>query len=475
MDYRPLETDNDVQRENLNKSAQDSSFEVNDNGGFLNTIENKYKYRKEELSVKTLSEKKTSKEAIQKSTATQAAINTFRSIVGTTFLAVPYLIRILGWRLFAPIFLFALITNLYGTHMLLSVADRLGYYGASYDKLMVFVFNKKWLMYLVRAMMVISQILGVIGNNLFIIEVLLFIFCQQGLPDQYCKPRWVYVVMSFVISAPTYLIQHLSCYAYVSLASAITACCIMAVLALQSSHQLAKREIYSAANEEPRLDQIFIAFSVMYRSIQGVGMIMPIRSSMENVRSFKTVIQFTTVLVAAIYFSTFMLVYAAFGGLIKPIVLISFSKDYLVIFALTILYGLAIFLSYPINLFPIYTALLETSVFKDYIVAGEDESAQETRTKQVSYLVRLLCILTVYLGVATNPSFIPFLGLVGSIFTTAFLFFIPLFLYDSLFSTSRSYSCAHRLFNWLYGLLLLVISIIGAKDSLLNMYSHRGE
>jgi len=207
----------------------------------------------------------------------------------------------------------------------------------------------------------------------------------------------------------------------------------MAVLALQSSHQLVKREIHPAVNEAPQLDQIFIAFSVMYRSIQGVGMFMPIRSSMENVRSFKAVIQFTTVLIAVIYLSTFMLVNAAFGSLIKPIVLLSFSKNYLVIFALTILYGLAIFLSYPINLFPIYTALLETSVFKDYIVAGEDKSAQETRTNQVNFLVRLLCILTVYLGVATNPSFIPFLGLVSSIFTTAFLFFIPLFLYDSLF------------------------------------------
>lgn len=173
---------------------------------------------------------------------------------------------------------------------------------------------------------VLGQLVSIIGINLFIIDVLVSVCCYQGLPAEYCKPRWFFVLMPLIFSAPSYLILNLSCYAYLSLVSIIAACVMIIALSFESIVELATLKSI-APQVEPQPYKIFMAFTVFFRGLQGVAMIMPIRSSMTNIRQFKPVQIYTTIFIAAIYLICFLLVIFAFGSRIETIVILTFRRN----------------------------------------------------------------------------------------------------------------------------------------------------
>ena len=243
MDYRPLEEIKENQSSHeVHKSVEGFELEEDD----LNDLDNgngfeykAYTYSDADRSMRTITHKATDNEKLAlKSSPFHAALNIYRASLGTAFLAVPYLANLVGWKIFLLSIVMAVATTLYGTHMLLAVADSLGYYGSSYDKMLAFVFKKRWPMHVVKVVIVISQMLGAIGNNLFIIDMLVYVFCEQGFFSQFCKPRLVYVLASFILSAPIYLIINLKYFSYVSLISTLVASIILLMLALQSTEHL---------------------------------------------------------------------------------------------------------------------------------------------------------------------------------------------------------------------------------------------
>ena len=474
MDYRPLEEIKENQSSHeVHKSVEGFELEEDD----LNDLDNgngfeykAYTYSDADRSMRTITHKATDNEKLAlKSSPFHAALNIYRASLGTAFLAVPYLANLVGWKIFLLSIVMAVATTLYGTHMLLAVADSLGYYGSSYDKMLAFVFKKRWPMHVVKVVIVISEMLGAIGNNLFIIDMLVYVFCEQGFFSQFCKPRLVYVLTSFILSAPIYLIINLKYFSYVSLISTLVASIILLMLALQSTEHLFSTENLEPS-KKPQIYKFFIAFSVIFRTVQSILLVMPIRSSMANPNLFKTLHRNVTFLAALGFMVSYLLTIAAYGSIIKPIVILSFPKEYTIFFVLAILYGLATFLSYPIALFPIYTALLESSMTKKYILSAQDEKTKQNRTTVVMYIIRLICIVTVYAGVATNPNFIPFLGFLSASFTTTLAFFIPLIMYDAYFSAKGQLSTPLRIFNWILCAVMMIISLVAIRDSLLNIY-----
>lgn len=358
----------------------------------------------------------------------------------------------------------------YGVYLLLSVADDLGYKGPSYEKLIRLVMKKKWIVNLAKVMMILLQLFKVVGNNIFIVEVMVHIFCNQGFSAQYCKPRSFYVLMSFIISAPTYLILNISFYSYISLGSVLTACAMILALFYQSVHELFLTRTI-APQLQPQPLKAFMTFSLICHGLQGIGMIMPIRSSMENIEQFRPVQKWTTLFVGTIYFATSVILALAFGNKLKPIVVLTFSKDYIVIFTLTIIYGLVIFMTYPLHLFPIYTIIVNTSQSKRFIAQAEDQVSKTRRTKLVLYLSRLVCLFSIYAIVLLAPNFVPFLSLVGAVFASTFLFIFPVLLYNRHFKDRELLSRGSEACNWLFLLLVMGASGYSAIDSIRNMFS----
>ena len=66
---------------------------------------------------------------------------------------------------------------IYGLWLLLEVIDDLGYQGNSYQKVLFIVFKSKFILQLSNFMMASMQILVCVGNCLFTIELMDYIFC----------------------------------------------------------------------------------------------------------------------------------------------------------------------------------------------------------------------------------------------------------------------------------------------------------
>lgn len=128
-----------------------------------------------------------------------------------------------------------MVTIFYGVYLLLSVADDLGYSGPSYEKLIIKVFKTPKIIVVSELMMVFLQIFKVVGHNLFIVKVVEFLLCHQGNTD-YCFDRRYYVLASFLLSAPTYLVMNISFYSYISLFSVISVNALIVALIFVSAH-----------------------------------------------------------------------------------------------------------------------------------------------------------------------------------------------------------------------------------------------
>jgi len=407
------------------------------------------------------------KETMRSSTA-QAAFNLFRSIVGTTFLAIPFICELIGVKLLLFLAIFLLLAVFYGVYLIIEVADDLDYKGPSYEKLIVIVMKSPTVVNISKVMLVLLQVFKVVGHNLFIVEVLVHIFCRQGFPAKYCHSREFYVICSFIISAPTYLILNISFYSYISLGSVVSVTALIAALIYSSATQLIQKGF--APQRVPDFYKLPVAFSLITHSLQGIGMIMPIRSSMENKDNFRAVQKWVTLIVAVLYFSTAIILALAFGVDIKPIVVLTFSKQYTVIFVLTIIYAVIVFLTYPLHLFPVYTIIINTRWCKRYISAAPDHEEKNKRTKVVLYGSRLLCLIVIYAIVYPGPDFVAFLSLVGAVFATTFLFIFPVLLYNKHFKEKGQLTEASHLFNLIFMWLMIAVAAYSAQDSIRHMF-----
>ena len=62
----------------------------------------------------------------------------------------------------------------------------------------------------------------------------------------------------------------------------------------------------------------------------------------------------------------------------------NYSKGFPFIFITQVVYAACIFLTYPINLFPVYTIILNSRLSKNYINRHETESGQPTNAENGS-------------------------------------------------------------------------------------------
>lgn len=360
-----------------------------------------------------------------------------------------------------------LIAIFYGTFLLMAVADDLGYRGPSYEKLLIMVFKNDKILGFAKTMMVLLQLFKVVGHNLFIIKVVEFLFCKQG-SLTFCKPRQVYVLVSFLLSAPTYLVMNISFYSYISLFSVLSVNSLIICLWIVGFIQIASKGITTQL--PPNFIKLPMAYSLMTHSLNGIGMVMPIRSSMEDINEFKSVQKITTIFVFFLYCSTAIILALAFGQGLDQIAILSFPKTYTFLLIFTVIFGAIVFLTYPLHLFPIYTIFLNSRLSKQYLASSEDRYERGKRIKHILYAGRLFCLIVVYSIVLSAPDFVSFLGLIGSLFATTFIYVFPILMFNRHFSDKGTINKWHLYFNWIILGIMIIIAAFASYDSISHLF-----
>lgn len=165
-------------------------------------------------------------------------------------------------------------------------------------------------------------------------------------------------------------------------------------------------------------------------TFEGIGLILPIQSSMAKPQRFEWLLAVVMVLITIIYTSVGFLCYATFGADTKIEVIDNFPQDNKLVNAIQFLYSLAILVGTPVQLFPALR-ILEGKIF------GHRSGKQSVRTKWNKNAFRtglvLLCGTVSILGAGNLDRFV---ALIGSFACVPLVYIYPPYLHYKGVATS---------------------------------------
>jgi proton-coupled amino acid transporter len=201
-----------------------------------------------------------------------------------------------------------------------------------------------------------------IANVIFAVKFMRFAFCNLGV-ESICHSNLIIHAIAFLLSIPFALIGQIGFFVASSLIS--TFFIIMCVISISMTCTF----FYIAHGKNKTtnfLDLKYIGefFGVVCFSIEGIGLMLPIRSSMKTRASFRKTFNGVCAAVIAFYFIYGSIGALAYGHDAKTIILFQYGKSYPLIYPQSLLYAIGIFVSFPYVLFPLAPILRESSLIK---------------------------------------------------------------------------------------------------------------
>lgn len=166
---------------------------------------------------------------------------------------------------------------------------------------------------------------------------------------------------------------------------------------------------------------------VAVTSFEGIGLILPIESSMAQPEKFPMVLSISMCVITGLFVSIGVIGYSSFGDKVKSIIILNLPQGKLSVQLISLLYSLAVFLTAPLQLFPV-TKILESLIFNSYLftdkntVSKKDDEGKlyhfsgkyNTSIKWLKNLIRAALISSVcvvaYLNASNIDKFISFNG-----------------------------------------------------------------
>ena len=222
----------------------------------------------------------------------------FRSVVGIGVLTMPHTVQhfgVYGSMIFFPIFVFCM---LYVLDCMLHMAQDLGFNGSNVDDLIVKSGNKKWLkpFSIVNNLMMIAA--GIV-NCIFAVMFLSWATCSFGW--SICGNKWLTHGLAISISLPFAMLTKMNFYVGTSLIATVVICVTVNVIL---GYQINTLFVSGVSNSVTWLNLWHLGefFGVACFSVEGIGLIFPIRSSMRDYLSFRMIFHVTCGFIVFWYF-----------------------------------------------------------------------------------------------------------------------------------------------------------------------------
>lgn len=197
---------------------------------------------------------------------------------------------------------------------------------------------------------------------IFAVKFLQFASCNLNIPSV-CNNNLLAHLIAFTLSVPFSLIGEINFFVSSSLiATFFILTCVLTVafycLVLFLKNGRSKTSV------DFNMEYFGEFFGVVCFSIEGIGLMLPIRSALRRKSDFRKVFNGVCISVIAFYFIYGGLGALAFGKASKTIILFNFGHDRPLIYLQSLLYALGIFVSFPYVIFPLAPSLKEMKIFK---------------------------------------------------------------------------------------------------------------
>lgn len=141
---------------------------------------------------------------------------------------------------------------------------------------------------------------------------------------------------------------------------------------------------------------------------EGIGLILPIQSSMSEPEKFPRLLYIVMVIITTIFTSVGALCYATFGSETRVEIISNYPQTSKLVNSVQFLYSIAVLVGTPVQLFPA-TRIIETKIFGDR-ASGKKSSATKWKKNAFRTSITILCGLISILGASDLDKFVALIG-----------------------------------------------------------------
>ena len=143
-------------------------------------------------------------------------------------------------------------------------------------------------------------------------------------------------------------------------------------------------------------------------TFEGIGLILPIASSMKHPEKFNYLLYVVMFIVTSIFLSVGVLCYATFGEETKIQIISNFPQDSPVVNGVQFVYALAVMVGEPVQLFPA-VRIIETSLFGER-ATGKKSQKIKWKKNALRTALMILCGLISIVGASDLDKFVAIIG-----------------------------------------------------------------
>ncbi|CAH2352605.1 vacuolar amino acid transporter 3 [[Candida] railenensis] len=296
----------------------------------------------------------------------------FKALVGSGVLFLPraFYNGGLGFSIFA-LALFGLLTFLC---YLVLIESKTIFKIASFGELGFKTYGKP-LKYSILFSIILSQIGFVATYILFTAENMIS-FCNNFLKwDGPLVTTGNIVLIQCILLIPLFLIRNLTKLSMISLISSAFIVVGLVIIFYYSGVQLLNNGLGpNIVAFNPNSWSMLIGVAVT--SFEGIGLILPIEASMKNPEKFPQVLSISMTLITSLFVCVGVVGYTSFGDQVKSIIILNLPQDHVSVQMIQVLYSIAVFLSAPLQIFPV-TKIVESTIFNSSLFFSQNGSKKK--------------------------------------------------------------------------------------------------
>ena len=178
---------------------------------------------------------------------------------------------------------------------------------------------------------------------------------KNNLLSREVLPNWLnrgnLILIQCILLIPLVLIRNLAKLSMVSLISSVFIVIGLLIIFWYSGVNLINNGVGpNITNFNSNSWTMLIGVAVT--SFEGIGLILPIQSSMSQPEKFPLVLSISMAIITSIFVGIGTIGYFSFGDKIKSIIILNLPQDQFAVQSILVLYSIAVFLSGPLQLFP---------------------------------------------------------------------------------------------------------------------------
>lgn len=226
--------------------------------------------------------------------------NIFRSFVAIGILTLAYGVSIVGPVLaFLELILIGLIVAV-TTYFLLEISNASKFKGANLEILGKLLWGKAGHK-LIISLLTLASIVSFMGGVLFSIDFLEFAFCSHHI-DSFCHSKKTFLLLSMFVSFGISIIESLKPFGYVSITSTFVILIgFISITAYNLFYVVTTTEDLSDKLTRFNVKGFFTFFGLAFYTAEGIGLIIPLRSTFKDNEGFSKVFFGTFTLILWVY------------------------------------------------------------------------------------------------------------------------------------------------------------------------------